>query len=121
VAGLSTDRKGRQSALPHAERVDPLVPPDATQVATRKVDMTITAHTTAAPGTAEGTDARGGRERLRSLALRLRDDTGAATAEFAVVTMASVGFAGLLVAILRSEAVRGLLMDLIKHALAAAG
>jgi len=59
--------------------------------------------------------------RLRSFARRFRDDTGAATAEFAVVTMASVGFAGLLVAILKSDAVRALLMELIRHALAFAG
>ncbi len=45
------------------------------------------------------------------------DDTGAATAEFAVVTMAAVGFAGLLVVILRSDEVRAILTDLVRDAL----
>jgi hypothetical protein len=51
----------------------------------------------------------------------LADDTGAATAEFAIVTMAAVGFAGLLVVILRSDEVRGILTDLVRDALAFAG
>lgn len=45
------------------------------------------------------------------------DDRGAATAEFAVVTMAAVGFAGLLVVILRSDEVRGILTNLVRDAL----
>ncbi|HEY2645018.1 MAG TPA: DUF4244 domain-containing protein [Galbitalea sp.] len=47
----------------------------------------------------------------------LRDETGSATAEYAIATIAAVGFAGLLVVILRSDAVRGMLTDLIQHAL----
>lgn len=46
---------------------------------------------------------------------------GAATAEYAIVTLAAVAFAGLLVAILRSEEVRGLLMDLVQRALSFGG
>lgn len=49
-----------------------------------------------------------------------RED-GAATAEYAIATMAAVGFAGLLVAILRSDAVRGLLLELVQRALTLAG
>ena len=45
------------------------------------------------------------------------DDTGAATAEYAIATLAAVGFAGLLVVILRSEEVRGMLTDVVRHAL----
>ena len=45
------------------------------------------------------------------------DDTGAATAEYAIATMAAVGFAGLLVVIMRSDEVRGILFDLVKSAL----
>jgi hypothetical protein len=41
-----------------------------------------------------------------------------ATAEYAVVTLAACGFAGLLVAILRSDAVRSLLLGIIQRALA---
>ena len=44
-------------------------------------------------------------------------EAGMATAEYAIATLAAVGFAGLLVVILRSDAVRGLLMGLIEQAL----
>ncbi|TFD32716.1 DUF4244 domain-containing protein [Cryobacterium cryoconiti] len=54
--------------------------------------------------------------RLRGLR-GLRDDTGAATAEYAVATMAAVGFAGLLIVILRGDEVRGILTDLVRNAL----
>ena len=47
----------------------------------------------------------------------VRSDEGAATAEYAIATMAAVGFAGLLVVILRSEEVRGMLTDIVRHAL----
>ena len=48
---------------------------------------------------------------------RLADEEGSATAEYAIATMAAVGFAGLLVVILRSNEVRGLLLDIIRNAL----
>lgn len=51
----------------------------------------------------------------------LRRDAGAATAEYAVVIMAAVGFAGLLVVILKSGAVQGMLTDLVHRALTIAG
>ena len=50
--------------------------------------------------------------------LRLGHEAGMATAEYTVVTLAACGFAGLLVAILRSDAVRGLLLAIIQKALA---
>lgn len=50
--------------------------------------------------------------------LRLTEETGAATAEYAIVIMAAVGFAGLLVVIMRSDEVRGILTDMIRNALA---
>ncbi|MES2170794.1 MAG: DUF4244 domain-containing protein [Actinomycetota bacterium] len=52
---------------------------------------------------------------------KLRDDTGAATAEYAIATLAAVGFAGLLVAILRSDAVRELLLGVVQKALNVGG
>lgn len=58
--------------------------------------------------------------RFRSLR-RLGQETGAATAEYAVVIMAAVGFAGLLVLILKSGAVQGMLTDLVHRALSVAG
>ena len=48
---------------------------------------------------------------------RLADDEGSATAEYAIATMAAVGFAGLLVVILRSNEVRAMLLDIIRNAL----
>jgi Flp pilus assembly pilin Flp len=45
------------------------------------------------------------------------DDRGAATAEYAIATMAAVAFAGLLVLIMRSDEVRGILTDLVRRAL----
>ena len=47
----------------------------------------------------------------------LRAETGSATAEYAVATMAAVGFAGLLIVILRGDEVRGILTDLVRNAL----
>ena len=51
----------------------------------------------------------------------LHDEEGAATAEYAIATMAAVGFAGLLVVIMRSDEVRGLLTDIIRTALSIPG
>jgi hypothetical protein len=48
-------------------------------------------------------------------------DAGSATAEYAIATLAAVGFAGLLVVILRSDAVRSMLTGLIQHALSYPG
>ena len=48
----------------------------------------------------------------------LSSEAGMATAEYAIATLAAVGFAGLLVFILRSDEVRGFLLNLIRTALA---
>ena len=48
---------------------------------------------------------------------KILDETGAATAEYAIATMAAVGFAGLLVIIMRSDEVKQILFDLVKSAL----
>lgn len=47
----------------------------------------------------------------------LADDSGAATAEYAVVIMAGVAFAGVLVSIVRSGQVQAMLTDLVQKAL----
>ncbi len=57
-------------------------------------------------------DAKGLRRRRERL-----HELGMATAEYAVVTVAACGFAGLLLAIVRSGEVRGLLLGIIKRAL----
>ena len=48
-------------------------------------------------------------------------EQGAATAEYAIATMAAVGFAGLLVVIMRSDEVRQILTDLVRSALTFTG
>ena len=46
-----------------------------------------------------------------------RREAGMATAEYAIATIAAVGFAGLLILVLKSDAVRGMLTRLIESAL----
>lgn len=50
-------------------------------------------------------------------ARRVGSDAGMATAEYAIVTLAAVGFAGLLVVILKSGEVKGLLTGIVRQAL----
>ena len=69
-------------------------------------------------GTATAAPGKGALSRVLAA---LRDEEGAATAEYAVATMAAVGFAGLLVVILRGDEVRGILTDLVRRALTIAG
>ena len=57
---------------------------------------------------------------LRSVADRGRD-CGMTTAEYAIGTLAACGFAALLVTILRGSAVRGMLVAIIRRALALGG
>ncbi|GAB4067503.1 hypothetical protein GCM10028777_23700 [Angustibacter speluncae] len=45
-------------------------------------------------------------------------DAGMATAEYAIATLAACGFAGLLLALLRGDEVRGLLLGIVRRALA---
>jgi hypothetical protein len=48
---------------------------------------------------------------------RIVNENGSATAEYAIATMAAVGFAGLLVVIMRSDEVKKILYDLVLKAL----
>lgn len=57
--------------------------------------------------------------RMRTLVAE--PEEGAATAEYAVVLVAATGFAALLVAIMKSETVRKLLLDIVKQALSIGG
>lgn len=59
-----------------------------------------------------------GRGQRRGRMRRPGSEAGMATAEYAIATLAAVGFAGLLVFILRSDEVRGFLLNLIRTALA---
>lgn len=59
--------------------------------------------------------------RARWQVLTRRGEAGMATAEYAIGTLAAVGFAGLLLVILRSEEVRALLLGIIENALSVSG
>ncbi|HEY4615823.1 MAG TPA: DUF4244 domain-containing protein [Citricoccus sp.] len=50
-------------------------------------------------------------------ALDWSDETGAQTAEYGIVTLAAVGFAGVLAVVLAGSDVQGLLLDIVKNAL----
>lgn len=58
-----------------------------------------------------------GARRAASWSARLQDDTGATTAEYAILTLAAVGFAGVLALVLSSGDVQGMLADLVGEAL----
>jgi hypothetical protein len=60
---------------------------------------------------------RGALHRAIEAAKGSTDDVGMATAEYAIATVAAAGFAGLLIALLRSDEVRGLLMGIVRGAL----
>ena len=57
------------------------------------------------------------KNRMRRRALAITADEGMATAEYALVTVAAAAFAGVLIALLKSQAVRKLLSDIITSAL----
>ncbi|MFT4123557.1 MAG: DUF4244 domain-containing protein [Microbacteriaceae bacterium] len=57
------------------------------------------------------------RLRARLRPIRVARERGAATAEYAITIMAAVGFAGLLVTIMKSDQVRALLTGLVQNAL----
>jgi Flp pilus assembly pilin Flp len=82
-------------------------------------------YNTARPSTRTAARTRARRAAATDLPRRYRrlvvDERGAATAEYAIATMAAVGFAGLLVVIMRSDEIRGILTDLIRNALTFGG
>ncbi len=63
----------------------------------------------------------GGVVRERRVSRAVADDKGAATAEYAITIMAAVGFAGLLVVILKSGEVQAILSGLVRSALSVGG
>lgn len=58
---------------------------------------------------------------FKSFKTKFKGEIGAATAEYVIATMAAVGFAGLLLVILRSPEVKAILFDLVKTALTVPG
>ena len=61
------------------------------------------------------------RDRARRWARDVTSEDGAATAEYAITIMAAVGFAGLLVVILKSGEVQAILTGLVRTALTVGG
>jgi Flp pilus assembly pilin Flp len=49
------------------------------------------------------------------------NEDGATTAEYVIITLAAVGFAGLLLSILRSDEVRTMLLEIIRGAITPTG
>ncbi|NYD77242.1 DUF4244 domain-containing protein [Arthrobacter cupressi] len=64
------------------------------------------------------TDTAGGAPQGKRRGRLTASELGMATAEYAIATLAAVGFAGVLVVLLRSEEVRSFLLNLIRTALA---
>ena len=74
-----------------------------------------------APGCAEYVPAEGSEKTLEEYAPAGDPEEGASTAEYGIVMLAAVGFAGLLVLILKSDEVRSMLLDIVRNALSIAG
>ena len=74
-----------------------------------------------APGCAEYVPAEGEDEVLEEYAPAGDPEEGASTAEYGIVMLAAVGFAGLLLLILKSDEVRSMLLDIVRNALSIAG
>lgn len=74
-----------------------------------------------APGCAEYVPAEGDEKALAEYSPAGDPEEGASTAEYGIVMLAAVGFAGLLVLILKSDEVRSMLLDIVRNALSIAG
>ncbi len=74
-----------------------------------------------APGCAEYVPAESDDKALEEYAPVGDPEEGASTAEYGIVMLAAVGFAGLLVLILKSDEVRSMLLDIVRNALSIAG
>lgn len=74
-----------------------------------------------APGCAEYVPAEGDEKVFAEYAPVGDPEEGASTAEYGIVMLAAVGFAGLLVLILKSDEVRSMLLDIVRNALSIAG
>lgn len=74
-----------------------------------------------APGCTEYVPAEGHEKALEDYTPAGDPEEGASTAEYGIVMLAAVGFAGLLVLILKSDEVRSMLLDIVRNALSIAG
>jgi hypothetical protein len=129
TSGRISTRRGSGSGGEGDEDMGRMDERDGTMRAGRRVEARGVGRTKAGVPTGGCGDARcaGGRPSATApvrVALAARrvvaargGDGGAATAEYAIATMAAVAFAGLLVVILQSDEVRGMLLDLVRRAL----
>ncbi|MFW7400834.1 DUF4244 domain-containing protein [Rothia sp. HMSC066G02] len=74
-----------------------------------------------APGCTEYVPSEEHEKALEDYAPAGDPEEGASTAEYGIVMLAAVGFAGLLVLILKSDEVRSMLLDIVRNALSIAG
>ena len=74
-----------------------------------------------APSCTEYVPAGGHEKALKDYAQAGDPEEGASTAEYGIVMLAAVGFAGLLALILKSDEVRSMLLDIVRNALSIAG
>lgn len=95
--------------------VNPL--PDGVQATPDGVNPTAVASPAAGPAAGSRCLARGYRGRRVAHQGGRAPDLGMATAEYAIATLAACGFAGMLLALMRSDEVRTLLSGVIRRAL----
>ncbi|MDQ0031132.1 DUF4244 domain-containing protein [Arthrobacter bambusae] len=102
-----------QAAPPRLEaEIRELFPvPPGSKAVRRATKLNSNAATSRAGSSDDSSSPKRSKKRL------MGSELGMATAEYAIATLAAVGFAGLLVVILRSEEVRGFLLNLIRSAL----
>jgi hypothetical protein len=118
VRSIPAPSAGIVEAPPATPEIHPLADPEGGRATPDEPE------TLGQPVPTHGTGVRNGLVRTRKgrcntfrALLKLREDRGAATAEYIVATMAAVGFAGLLIVILRGDEVRGILTELVRSAL----
>ncbi len=109
-----------QTALALAQAAPPRLEAEVLELfpgssGSKAVRLPIHVHSSAEKGRARSSDDSAAPNRSKNRLIG--SELGMATAEYAIATLAAVGFAGLLVVILRSEEVRGFLLNLIRSAL----
>ena len=114
--GMGADVGARTGTGLGTDRVGPAADPAAPGAAPVSGPRVPTAGRVALVGRTARRVARPSRRLVDRLGSGARD-AGMATAEYAIATLAAVGFAGLLVVILRSDEVRGLLLGIVRRAL----
>ncbi|MFF1832224.1 DUF4244 domain-containing protein [Paenarthrobacter sp. NPDC058040] len=125
VIHLRGAKRSRRAADAEESR-EPENPPDyvkgitvnsPTSTLTGRHAQQADSHGLTAPGTKPDRNEQDRKDKLRLRNRLVEGEAGMATAEYAIATLAAVGLAGLLVVLLRSDEVRGFLLNLIRTAL----